>query len=227
MAKTQKVACFVISGMMVVFWPGSVANATCGVPPDTSDPLTCVQQAVQLYEMTVRDVLGAAEATQRYVVFTNMEGVAYQRFAMTVFDPILAIGVVGPEPMVLESGGNEEAEPITVQAYAGSANGYTVEYEFDSSDLVCNTGSGAVIPSIVTGGGLAGTVWGHNVTGSSGAIPSSWLPIVTTPTMLTQTSAPSAYPFDELYMAVGAIAGFEAEGCEYENVLRFTLVGNP
>ena len=219
--------CVAVSAVMVAFWPSSAANATCGVPPDTSDPLTCIQEAVQLFEMTVRDITGTANATQKYVVFTNMENVAYQRFMVTVYDPVLAIGIIGPEPMVLMSGGSEEAEPITVQVYAGIANGYTVEYSFDNSDLICVTNSSDVIPSIAATGALVGTVWGYNVTVGSGVIPPSWLPIVTSPTLLVSTSAPSANPFDEMFMAVGARAGLSAAACEYDNTLRFTLTGNP
>lgn len=227
MAIMRKATCVAMSAVMVAFWPSTVVNATCGVPPDTSDPLTCTQVAIQLFEMTVRDITGTANATQKYVVFTNMENVAYQRFIVTVYDPTLAIGVLGPDPITLTSGGSEGAEPITVRVYAGIANGYTVVYSFDSSDLMCDVNSGVTIPSIAAAGSLTGTGWGYNVTGGSGVIPSSWLPAVTASTLLVQTAAPSANPFDEMYMAVGAQAGLAVLACDYENIMTFTLTGNP
>lgn len=156
----------------------------------------------------------------------DMENIAYQRFVVTVYDPSIALSVEEPESITFAAGQGEVTEDIAIQAYAGMAGGYKLDYYFDDADLVCEVDATYRIPSVVTEGELSGTSWGYGVTDSPGEVPPAWSPIVTTPTILKQSDNPTSFPYDEFYLAFGVKVDLTAAACKYGNTLRITLTSN-
>lgn len=211
---------------LVVMLVASACTAPAAYADD--EPVT----AAQRFTVNVVEYLEQPTTAQKFVV-TVVDHLEYptatQKFVVTVMSDELELTVVEPNTIHIRPSESDSAT-VTAQVRYGMNTGYTLNFEFDNSDLTCSADSSHKIPSIAAEGNLQGTMWGYNIVDADGAVPTSYLPIATNTTQWAKTSNFSAQPYDEHFIALGASAGWDAIACKgndsYGNVMTVTAVAN-
>lgn len=187
-------------------------------------------EAAQTY---ILDSLAEQTESQFYRLSVGDGETASQLFVLNAYDPTIGMSTPDIASIGLIPGGDMQTAPIPVSVYSGLMGGYAVLYDFDSSDLVCDSSALLTIPSIASEGEIAADSWGQNITefapDESGELetPASWKPASTTSAYLTLTDSPSALPFDRYGMMLGARAARSTEACAYYNVMNITAIPAP
>ena len=213
--------------LRVILVVGLMVVGVVGVLPGEVWADNEVQNVTQRYEVEARDIFGTATTIQNFTVMTDMENMTVQRFKVMAYTPEMALSVGGMDTLNLTAGGAMEMDNMRVEVWSGAANGYVLGYAFENSDMICEDDGNLVIPTVATEGALTGSAWGYNEISGVGEVPESWLPGLTTPTVLTRTIVPMGEgELDGWWIAVGARASQAQAACIYKNVMVWTLVGN-
>jgi hypothetical protein len=196
--------------------------------PVFADADDVTQEAQQSYSVEISDYFtdGTATATQHFVVFVNQENITYQHFSVTVYDPTIGLGLEGPDPIHTDFNTGAGSSSVEIQAYYGAAPGYTLEYYFDDTDLICADHPSFTIPTVSSDGPLTYHSWGQSPSDDPAIVPTTWFPAFTTSQTFITTSGPSAVPFDPHYLFIGAKADSTSTACTYYNTLYVTIISN-